>query len=72
MQAATEAETQRVKAEADVQTLRAREQAAQAYSDHPALLRLQELKALQTLAQAANARIYVNFDGTARKNGTDE
>ena len=39
-----------------------REQSAQAFSDHPALLRLLELEALRDLAKTANARIYVNFD----------
>jgi hypothetical protein len=39
-----------------------REQAAEAYSAHPALLRLQELETLRALARTANARIYIGFD----------
>jgi regulator of protease activity HflC (stomatin/prohibitin superfamily) len=70
--AQNEAEMQRIKTEADVQALRSREQAAQAYANHPALLRLQELETLSTLSRAANARIYVNFDGVARANGTED
>jgi regulator of protease activity HflC (stomatin/prohibitin superfamily) len=49
-------------AEAEIRALREREQAAQAYSAHPALLRLRELETLQRLAQSANARIYIGFD----------
>ena len=42
--------------------MREREQAAQAYSVHPALLRLEELETLRELSQMANARIYIGFD----------
>jgi regulator of protease activity HflC (stomatin/prohibitin superfamily) len=61
-----EAETQRIKTESDIQALRAREQAAAAYTQHPALLRLIELETLRDLARTANARIYVGFDKFAR------
>jgi regulator of protease activity HflC (stomatin/prohibitin superfamily) len=60
--AQSEAEAHRVKTEAEVQALREREQAAQAYSKHPALLRLQELETLRELARTANARIYIGFE----------
>lgn len=60
--AQSEAEVQQIKTEADIRALREREQAAQAYSKHPALLRLLELEALRELARTANARIYINFD----------
>src|SRR5262245_11245455 len=70
--AQAEAEAQRIMAEADVRELREREQVAQAYTAHPALLRLQELETLSALARSANARIYINFDGHARPNGVDE
>ena len=60
--AESEAETQRVKTEAEVKSLREREVAAEAYSAHPALLRLQELETLRELAHMANARIYIGFD----------
>jgi len=70
--ATAEAEAQRIKTEADVRELREREQAAQAYTNHPALLRLQELETLSALAHTANARIYIDFDGHARANGIEE
>jgi regulator of protease activity HflC (stomatin/prohibitin superfamily) len=60
--AQAEAEAIRVKTEAEISALREREQAAEAYSAHPALLRLQELETLRALAQTANARIYIGFD----------
>jgi regulator of protease activity HflC (stomatin/prohibitin superfamily) len=60
--AQAEAEAVRVKTEAEVSALREREQAAEAYSAHPALLRLQELETLRELARTANARIYIGFD----------
>jgi regulator of protease activity HflC (stomatin/prohibitin superfamily) len=65
------AEAQQIITEAEVQSLRAREQAAQAYSAHPALLRLRELEAVRELAHNANARIYIGFDKYARP-GADE
>src|SRR5262245_45273409 len=56
------AEALRIQAEADIAALRQREQAAQAYATHPALLRLRELETLSELAKSANARIYIGFD----------
>ncbi len=70
--AENEAEVQRIRTEAEIRALREREQAAQAYSDHPALMRLQELEALGALAQTANARLYINFDGQAHLDRPDE
>lgn len=71
--AQSEAEAKRIGAAAEVEALREREQAARAYADHPALLRLQELETLREIARSANARLYVAFD---RPNhdamGTDE
>jgi regulator of protease activity HflC (stomatin/prohibitin superfamily) len=60
--AQAEAEAIRVKTEAEVSALREREQAAEVYAEHPALLRLQELETLRELARTANARIYIGFD----------
>ncbi len=60
--AQAEAEVERIRTEAEVRALREREQAAQAYVAHPALLRLQELETLRELARTANARIYIGFD----------
>lgn len=62
LSAESEAEVQRIKTEADIRAVQAREQSAQAYSEHPALLRLLELEALRDLAKTANARIYINFN----------
>ena len=70
--AQSEAEVRRIQTEAEIRMLRDREQAAQAYTNHPALMRLQELEALSDLAKTANARIYINFDGHSRMPGTEE
>jgi regulator of protease activity HflC (stomatin/prohibitin superfamily) len=67
-----EAEAQRIKTEADIHSLREQEQAAKAYSTHPALLRLRELETLHELARTANARIYIGFEKHVRPNGTEE
>jgi regulator of protease activity HflC (stomatin/prohibitin superfamily) len=67
--AQSEAEALRIKTEADISALREREQAAQAYSAHPALLRLHELETLRELARNASARIYIGFDKHARPDG---
>ena len=56
------AEVHRIATEAEVRALREKEQAATAYSRHPALLRLSELETLRALATSANARIYIGFD----------
>jgi regulator of protease activity HflC (stomatin/prohibitin superfamily) len=61
--AQSEAEVQQIKTLADIRALREREQAAEAYTQHPALLRLLELETLRDLAHTANARIYVDFNG---------
>lgn len=61
--AEAEAEAQRIKTVADIRDLREREQAASAYAQHPALIRLLELDTLRDLSTMANARIYINFDG---------
>jgi len=62
-----EAEVQDIKTEADIRSLREREQSAAAYTAHPALLRLRELEALQDLSRVANARIYIGFDNEAAR-----
>jgi regulator of protease activity HflC (stomatin/prohibitin superfamily) len=64
--AEAEAEATRIKVDAAVNALRTREQAAGAYTRHPALLRLTELEALANLAGSANARIYIGFDKHAK------
>lgn len=60
--AEVEAEMARIATEAEIRDLREREQAAQAYTQHPALLRLLELQTLRDLSHNASARIYVSFD----------
>lgn len=72
VQAENEAEMQRIKTEAEVQALREQAEAAEAYTAHPALLRLQELKTLSDLSRMANARIYINFDGPAYVNNHND
>lgn len=59
---AADADRRRAVAEADVAALRSREQAAAAYADHPALMRLAELEAMRELARSARARLYIRFD----------
>jgi regulator of protease activity HflC (stomatin/prohibitin superfamily) len=58
----TEAAVLRIKTAAELAALREREQAAQAYTSHPALMRLRELETLGELAKSSNARLYVDFD----------
>ena len=57
-----EAEVLRLQTEAEIRRLQDRERTAQAYSKHPALLRMLELEALRDLAKNGNARIYIGFD----------
>jgi len=61
LQAQVEAESQKIRTDTEIAALRQSEQAAQAYTSHPALLRLRELEALKELARSANARIYIGF-----------
>jgi len=57
-----DAEVQRLQTEAEIRRLQERERTAQAYSKHPALLRMLELEALVELARNGNARIYIGFE----------
>jgi regulator of protease activity HflC (stomatin/prohibitin superfamily) len=66
--ARTQAELQQIKAEADIRALQARQDSADVYTRHPALMRLIELETLRDLSHSANARIYVSF----AKPGQDE
>ena len=68
--AQAEANARRVKTEAELQSLKQTAEAAAAYSNHPAWLRLQELDALKELAKSSNARIYIGFDKHARPDGS--
>lgn len=60
--AQADAEALTIKTVAEIKALQDREQAAQAYTTHPALLRLRELETLSDLSRTANARIYIGFD----------
>jgi len=57
-----DAEVQRLQTEVEIKRLQEREQNAQAYAKHPALLRMLELETLNELARNGNARIYIGFD----------
>lgn len=61
-EAEAEAKALRIKNDAEIAALREQAKAAEAYANHPALLRLRELQALGEVAQNANARIFVGFD----------
>jgi regulator of protease activity HflC (stomatin/prohibitin superfamily) len=69
--AETEAAVLRTRTEAEVDSLRSLAEGAQAYSTHPALLRLRELETLQELGKQANARLYVSFGKDAVAPGTE-
>jgi regulator of protease activity HflC (stomatin/prohibitin superfamily) len=56
------AEAERLRTQTEVEALERRAAAAEAYANHPALLRLRELETLSELARNANARLYVGFD----------
>jgi len=60
--AQAEAEVTKIKMEAEIEALRQQEQVAQAYTNHPALLRLRELDTMSEMAKNANARIYLGFE----------
>src|SRR5262249_45292465 len=62
LQAQADAEGERIKGDAELAAFRRGEQAAAAFAANPALLRLRELEALQDLAKAPSARIYIGFD----------
>jgi regulator of protease activity HflC (stomatin/prohibitin superfamily) len=62
LQAEAQAEVTRIQTQAELTALRDRAATAEAYSTHPALLRLEELEALRDLARNANARLFIGFD----------
>jgi len=72
MNARGSAETAALAVRAEMQALEEREKMAGAFSAHPALLRLEELKTLRELARNANARLYLDFKerpGTVAEDG---
>ncbi|BEL08418.1 hypothetical protein Q0Z83_066090 [Actinoplanes sichuanensis] len=60
--AEADAEAKRIRADAEVDALRRLADAAEAYAQHPALLRLRELETLGALGANASARLYIGFD----------
>src|SRR2546430_2204050 len=60
LEAENEARVRSIRTQAEIESLRQREEAAEAYSVHPALLRLEELETLRALASADNAQLYVS------------
>lgn len=60
--AQSESAVTKIKMEAEIEALHQQEQAAQAYTNHPALLRLRELETMSDLAKNANARLYLGFE----------
>jgi len=62
LRAEIEAEVRRIQTAAEAQALREREESAELYGRHPALLRLQELEVLRDLSRSTQARIYLGFD----------
>lgn len=66
-----DAEIEQIMTVAEIRDLHEREQAASAYSQHPALLRLVELETLNKMAANANARIYIRFDESTKDDTKD-
>jgi regulator of protease activity HflC (stomatin/prohibitin superfamily) len=62
LSARSDAEAERIRTDAEVDALKRRAEAAAAYTEHPALLRLRELETLAELGGNAEARLYVGFD----------
>jgi regulator of protease activity HflC (stomatin/prohibitin superfamily) len=69
--AQADAEAKRIRADAEVDTLRRLAEAAEAYAQHPALLRLRELETLGALGTNAAARLYIGFDKHSDTLSTD-
>jgi regulator of protease activity HflC (stomatin/prohibitin superfamily) len=65
LQSETRLEAQRLAVQAEIKALEERSSKAEAYSKHPALLRLEELATLRDLARNANARLYLDFNRKA-------
>jgi regulator of protease activity HflC (stomatin/prohibitin superfamily) len=62
LSAQSDAEVQRLRTQSEIDALRERAKVAAVFSEHPALLRLEELETLRALGANANARIYVGFE----------
>jgi regulator of protease activity HflC (stomatin/prohibitin superfamily) len=62
LQGDSKADALRVSVEAEIEALQRRSTGAEAYDQHPALLRLEELATLRELARNANARLYLDLN----------
>jgi regulator of protease activity HflC (stomatin/prohibitin superfamily) len=60
--AEADADASRIRADAEVDALNRLAAAANAYAEHPALLRVRELDAMQALGANAGARLYIGFE----------
>jgi regulator of protease activity HflC (stomatin/prohibitin superfamily) len=69
--AEADAEAARIRADAEVDALTRLAAAANAYAEHPALLRVRELDAMQALGANAGARLYIGFDKHSDRLSTD-
>jgi regulator of protease activity HflC (stomatin/prohibitin superfamily) len=72
LQAESDAEATKLAVQAHVEALEERNKVAAMYSDHPALLRLEELASLRDLARNANARLYLDLNGSGAKDKRKE
>jgi regulator of protease activity HflC (stomatin/prohibitin superfamily) len=70
--AQSQAEVQRLQTEAEIKRLQERQRTAEAYAQHPALLRMLELETLSELGRNASARIYIGFDKHISVDGSKE
>jgi regulator of protease activity HflC (stomatin/prohibitin superfamily) len=61
LSAEASAQAEQIRTQSELAALKERAAAAEAYSEHPALLRLEELQTLRELARNANARLYIDF-----------
>ncbi|GIJ53122.1 slipin family protein [Virgisporangium aurantiacum] len=69
--AEADAEASRIRADAEVDALNRLAAAANAYAEHPALLRVRELDAMQALGANAGARLYIGFEKHSDRLTTD-
>ena len=59
--AEAQAQAETMRREVELKALTALAEASTAFTSQPALLRLRELEAMQTMAMSANARLYIDF-----------
>lgn len=70
--AQSQSDVQRLQTEAEIRRLQERERNAEAYTKHPALLRMLELETLRELGNNASARIYIGFEKHAAPPGENQ